>query len=400
MNKYPHIGAFDFDSQNIHVAVGTRDTTSFSQPLLRAESYPHESIRRGTIIESNSLTIIIGQILRNLENTYQYKIPIYLGVHPSSLLTRRVTVTINLFQNNQPRQITPNDCYNLEKRAEAIILGENPNLYILNIIPRQYIIDNTRLQIGASPSDYQASKLSCEMLILACLKHDVSHFIDIFENYHTDIYEVFPTPYSTSILITNLKQRIIGCGVLYMSSEVSSFLIFEDGQLTHMATFPIGIEDVVSDIAVGLQVNLDKARNFLSDHNRLNDESAHTKKRFFEIVNARYMDIVEKIEKATTSLGRPVVMPAGISLITTSIQLTTLAETIYNHLKIPTTLWEGDIPHTQAKRKNRDISIIGAYSIICNTDLESSPPKSKNIIALIIKKIKNFFLETIDKLLS
>lgn len=405
MNSHPHIAAIDFDSQNVQVAVGTRDTTSLSQPLLRADAYPNESIRRGTVIEHNGLSSVVGQILRTLDTAYQHKLPIFMGVHPSSLVTRKTSVSMSLFQNNQPRPITDADCDALTKKAQSIILNENPNSYILTTIPRQYILENAnervRLQVGAKPTGYQASKLSCEFVILTCLSQDVSDFVDVFESYHTDVYDVFVTPLTTSLLVTNQRQRILGCGVLYISSEVSSFVLFEDGQPSHVATFPIGIEDVVSDIAVGLQMHFDRARQLLSDPARVNDEQPAVRKRFYEVMNARYMDIVEHIERTLTSLGHPVVLPAGIVIITTSIQLHTLCDTLYQNLKIPTKLWEGDIPSAQSKKRNRDISIIGAYSIVCSAGGINKPIYSpKSAILRILRDAKSAISATIHKFLT
>jgi cell division ATPase FtsA len=401
MTSHPHIAAIDFDSQNVYLAVGTRDTTSLAQPLQRADAYPNESIRRGTVIEHNGLIATIGQILRTLDTAYPHKVPLFLGVHPSSLKSRIINVSLSLFQNNQPRPITDSDCDQITKKAQATILNENPNLYILTTIPRRYHIDSTQLQPGANPIGFQAAKLSCEFLIITCLSHDVNDFVDAFENFQTHIYDVIATPIATALLVTEPKRRMFGCGVLYVSSEVTSFVIFEDGIPLSCTTFPIGIEDVVSDTAVGLQISIDKARALLADPSKINDEQAPARKRFGEVIQARYLDIIERIQKTLTTADHPVVLPGGITLVTTSIQLHTLRDSLFSSLKIPVTLWEGDIPSTTTKKRTRDISIIGAYSIICAAGNPNKPlNNTKNAVTRVLRDTSNSIKAAIHRFLS
>ncbi len=398
----PHIAAIDFDSQGVYVAVGTRDTTSLAQPLLRADAYPNDSIRRGTVMESQGLTTTVGQVLRTLEGTYQYTLPIFVGVHPSSMKSRRVTVSIQLTPNNTVRPITESDCDMLEKKTQALVTNENPNTYILSILPRQYTIDATRLQVGGSaPVGYQAMKLSCEFLVITCLSQDVTDYVDTFENFNTHVYDVMATPLTASFLVTEPRNRMFGCGVLYVSSEVTSFILFEDGVPAITSTFPIGVNDIVADVAAGLQMDPDKARALLSDHNRLNEETPAIRKRFQEIVSARYMDFVEITEKALTSTGQPVTIPAGITLVTTNIQLPSMAEALKLGLKVLVKLWEGDIPSVHSKKRSRDISIIGAYSIICFAGSARRPiNNTRQAVRRIWDSIKTGITATIRRFLS
>ncbi len=362
----PHIIALDYDSQYLYVSIGYRDAINREvQPLSRITKYPHSAMHRGVVIDKQELARVTGEALRSVAQQLNYLPPVLIGIHPSSMVSKKISHTINLTETMSLRPITENDLAILESEIRDKLHQQNINSEILHLVTLQYAIDGSPLPIGTIPISNQARQLSAQALGVLVHSQHRDDCLAILHAENCDVIETAATPLVVGWQATDQRQRILGCAVLYIASETTSLCIFVNNNPVAFHTFPTGIQDVIGDIALGFQIDIATARNFLADPES-GYEKGFSKKRFLDIINSRYLDLSEITTKHLMDAGWQGLLPAGVVIVPTTCPLPGLEEVIRNATQLPVRVWDGDIPTpSSGRRKQRDIGAIGAYSLSC-----------------------------------
>ncbi len=133
-------------------------------------------------------------------------------------------------------------------------------------------------------------------------------------------------------------ERLAGVCVVNIGGDTTSITTYEENVPILLDTIPIGSEDISRDLALGLKVSLQQAKDikinpdeelkklaaelteiFIS-RQKMNVRKDQREKAFFlslqekyhEIIYARIIDIFELIQKHLKKIGRDRLLPAGI----------------------------------------------------------------------------------------
>ncbi|MBU0597204.1 cell division protein FtsA, partial [Patescibacteria group bacterium] len=217
----------------------------------------------------------------------------------------------------------------VERAVEAARSIAPPiNYEMMHLVPRGYSVDG---QTGIKdPAGMTGIRLEVETQIIHGLTSHIKNFTKAVYRAGIDIDDLVLSILAAGDAVTTQRQKELGTTVVNIGSNMTSMVVYEEGDIIHVATLPIGSGHVTNDLAIGLKTSIDVAEqvklnfgdclpsNYSSrdkiDLARLGaEESEKVNKKFIaEIIEARMSEIFEKVNQELTNINRAGLLPAGI----------------------------------------------------------------------------------------
>lgn len=265
------------------------------------------------------------------------------------------------------------------------------NKVILHAYPLVFKIDGKDLP--TRPEGVYGLKLEVKILFITVFKQHLEDMLSVLSASNIKVLNYVANPLASHKVLLTDMQRNFGCVLVDIGAETVSISVYENGTPTITHVLNLGSLDITKDIALGLTISPEEAENIKLGN--INFQSV-SKRKIEEIVEARYSDIFELIDRYLKKIGRSGLLPSGAVLIGGGSLAPALENPAKNILKIPIRLGHVDIPSIKGPIK--DPRFIPAYSVAINNEtnnLKSS--KRKNYSADnyenegFISFIKNFF---------
>ncbi len=153
-------------------------------------------------------------------------------------------------------------------------------------------------------------------------------------------------------LVTS-RQKELGVAIVNIGAASTTMAVFEEGDVLHHASLPIGADHVTSDIAIGLRTSIDIAEKVklqhasavpetCSKHDMIDlgelgsqDEENVSRQYVCQIVEARLEELMEKIDKELKRVGRSGMLPAGVVFTGGGAKIPGLVELAKRKLRLP-----------------------------------------------------------------
>lgn len=222
------------------------------------------------------------------------------------------------------------------------------------------------------PSGLSGSKLEVETMFVVAQSPAIKSTIKSFEEADIEVEEIVASPFLVSKAVLEKRETEVGALVLDLGISTSSISVFEDGLPYSLEVLPVGSGHVTQDIAVGFQIDLDEAEKIKLDFKGYDkfskrDEMVHgkySKKKLFDIIEARFLDIFELVEKHLKKVDRMGLLPAGIVIVGGGANFPDVEEIAKNHLKLPSR-----IGHPQGIEGATELIKNPAWSTACGIAL-------------------------------
>jgi cell division protein FtsA len=270
--------------------------------------------------------------------------------------------------------------------AEATL--ELKNKTILHAFPVLFKVDGKELP--TRPEGINGQKLEVKVLFITCFEQHLDDLLSVINEAGVKVTNFTATPIAAHKLLLTDLQRNFGCILIDIGAETVSVAVFENNTLTSLHVFGIGSQDITKDIALGLRITPEEAESI-----KLGVVSFQSvpKKKLDEIIEARYSDIFELIDKYLRKIGRSGLLPAG-AVIVGGGSLPSMVEGVAKAmLKIPVRIGHLDIPSNKTPIK--DARMLVAYGVATSTteSPQSKSTKRANDGEGFFDVIKNFFKE-------
>lgn len=329
----------------VRCAVGTFDPNGGSMPsIIGHGEAPNQGMRRGAVVHIDDVADAIVHAVTEAERISG--IPIknatvnVNGSHVSGLNSEGV---IAISAAN--REITPEDRLRVEEAATIVKLP--PNREIVQFFAKNYSLDGQRNI--KDPVGMHGVRLEVDAHMVTAATPNLRNLdmaldkADIVANHHT------VSGLGAAEAVFSRQQKEAGTALIDVGAGTTNLIVFEDGEVQHVAVLPIGGQHITNDLAIGLKTDLDVAEIVKIEHADLRRETQKTTAvvkaggtahsfDFAEIsmiVEARVEELLEYVDKELQKIRRSRKLPGGIVITGGSAKLPGFEEFAKDKLQLP-----------------------------------------------------------------
>lgn len=349
------IVGLDIGSAMIRMAVGqmvpSGERGEMELHIVGATEVPAEGVRKGIVVNIEDTVSSISACLEKLERSIGVPVDnVWLGIPGISALAQvsKGVVAVSKADN----EITRAD---IERGIDSVRTITAPlNYSILHILPQLFSVDG---QSGIKdPIGMTGVRLELDALVILALTSQVGNFTRSVHRAGLEINNVVLSPLAVAGAVLPSRQKELGAAVLNLGGSSSSLSVYEEGNLLHTVVFPIGSENITSDIAIVLRTSIDIAERVKVEAGHCFAETVSKKedldlydfgasaheiiKRFFlaQIIEARVEDILQKIDQELKKIQRSGLLPGGVIVTGGGAKLPGILEMIKKTLRLPVVL--------------------------------------------------------------
>ncbi len=199
-------------------------------------------------------------------------------------------------------------------------------------------------------------RLEVDALVISSSAAALRNLIKSVDQAGLEIDGIVFAPLATAKAITTKAQKETGVVVIDLGAGSTNIAVYEEGELIHAASLPIGSKHITNDIAIGLRKNLDVAEAIKLKHGSVLPEQIREsetinlsildpaedekipKRHVAEIIEARITEIFQMIKEELQKIGKDGLLPAGAVLTGTGASLDGVCELARKQLRLPAEL--------------------------------------------------------------
>lgn len=320
--------------------------------ILAQSQIPSFGVRKGAVVNIEEVAKNIQALLSEVEKISNKRInSVFVNIGGSHLYVLPSDGIISVSRADQ--KISEEDIDRVLQAAQAVNIPANEQ--ILNIFPREYVIDDQRNI--KEPLGLTGIRLEAKVLLLCAFSPYYINLTQAVLNNKIQIDDIVPSPMASALAVLTPQQKEIGVALVDIGAATTSLAVFEEGELSHLAIFPIGSANITNDIAIGLKIDFGIAENIkkeygscmLSDNKKeksslsrkkieIIDKSSpfsFSKKMLVDIIEPRVSEIFDQVSKELKKIGRQQLLPAGIVITGGGAKIPKIKELVKQELKLP-----------------------------------------------------------------
>jgi cell division protein FtsA len=340
-----HFIGLDIGTSAVRCVVGMFDPNGSNAPSIIGHGQSvNQGMRRGAVVHvddvAESIVHAVTEAERISGRAIKHATVNVNGSHVSGLNSEGVIAI-----STANREITVEDRLRVEEAATIVSLP--PNREIIQFFAKNYSLDGQRNI--KDPVGMHGVRLEVDAHIVTASSPNLRNLDMALEK-----AEVAATHHTVSGLaaaeaVLTRQQREAGTALIDIGAGTTNLIVFEDGEVQHVAVLPIGGQHITNDLAIGLKTDLDVAEAVKLQHSDLRrdvkkvnamvkvGDKAHNF-RFEEIlmiVEARVDELLEYVDKELQKIKRSRKLPGGIVITGGSAKLPGIDEFSREKLQLP-----------------------------------------------------------------
>jgi len=344
------VAGLDIGTHTIKALVAQRRSKGWE--LLSYAEIPSFGLRKGAVVNTDDVARNIQLLMSGLEKDSGKNIgSVFVNIGGSHMYVTPSDGIISVSRADQ--RISKEDVERVLQATRAINISSK-NDEILDVFPKEFIIDD---QKGIKqPVDLTGIRLEAKVLLLCVFS---PYFINLTQsvlNSRLQIDDIIPSPLAAAKAVLTPQQKELGVALVDIGASTTSLAVFEEGELMHLAVFPIGSANITNDIAIGLKTEVAVAESIKKQHGscifaktdkekkdqqrkkiELFDELSSlsfTKKNLVDIIEPRVSEILDLIQKELKKINRQEQLPGGIVLTGGGVKIPKIKELAKQQLKL------------------------------------------------------------------
>ncbi|MDO8436297.1 MAG: cell division protein FtsA [bacterium] len=346
MAKPTIITGLDIGTSSIKMLVASKRNGELNLEVIWQGKEPSFGVRRGVIIDIEKTAKILQSLLLRVRAETGQKIDsVHVNIGGSHIFTTYSHGTVAV--SRADKKVSKEDVERVIQAAQTFSLPSNNE--ILDIFPKEFAVDGqSRIKevVGM-----QGVRLETEVLVLAGFSPYKNNLTQTVLSSDLQILDIVPSPLASSLAVLTPRQQEIGVALLDIGAGTTELSVFEDGDLVHLAIFPIGSSNITNDIAIGLKTDIDTAERIKIERGccvfkgkdkkeRIETETEGeedlilSQKTLTKIITARVEEIFEEVKKELKKIQKYELLPAGIVLTGGGSKLPKIVEFAQKDLKL------------------------------------------------------------------
>ncbi|HBU27761.1 TPA: cell division protein FtsA [Candidatus Uhrbacteria bacterium] len=402
MRASPLLTGVDIGSSMIRIVVGQRVQKEHGVSditVLGAVEIPSQGISKGSVTSIDDAVASISKCLEHAERmTGQPLQSAWVGIGGTHIIAQESKGVIGVARSDG--EIREEDVDRAIEAARTVATPSNHE--ILHVIPKSFTVDGQR---GVKdPVGMTGIRLEVDALIIQGLTSQIKNVTKAVYRTGLNIDDLVFSILATGEAVLSQKQKELGSVVINVGAQTTSVIVYEEGDVLHVAVLQIGADHITSDIAIGLRTSIDVAEQIkltygtalkahtdrskkilVSEFGALGDESC-THQFLAEIIHARAEELFEKVDEELVKIDRSGLLPAGVFLTGGGAKLAGMTEVAKDVLRLPVT-YGTPIGVSSAVEQVHDVGFTTAIGLIkWAQEIEGSKNGS---IGGIVDRLKN-----------
>ena len=329
----------------VRCVVGMFDPNGSSMPSIIGHGQaPNHGMRRGAVVHVDDVAEAIVHAITEAERISGKSIKQATvnvnGSHVSGLNSEGV---IAISAAN--REITQEDRMRVEEAATIVSLP--PNREIIQFFAKNYSLDGQKNI--KDPVGMHGVRLEVDAHMVTAATPNLRNLDTALEK-----AEVTATHHTVSGLaaaeaVLSRQQKEAGTALIDIGAGTTNLIVFEDGEVQHVAVLPIGGQHITNDLAIGLKTDIDVAEHVKIDHASLRANASKNtvtvkiggKTHSFDfelvtmVVEARVDELLEYVDKELQKIKRSRKLPGGVVMTGGTSKLPGIDEFAREKLQLP-----------------------------------------------------------------
>lgn len=336
----------DIGTTRVRCVIGHLDGTSPTATIVGVGEAPSAGMRKGVVVNITSTAQAIDRALDEAERMSGHQIAgasiTVNGTHIMAMSSKGVVAV-----NSQNHEITEDDVLRAQEAATVLQLPANRE--ILQVTPRSYQLDgqeNIKDPLGMS-----GVRLEVDAHVITALGPNVKNLLKSLEMTQTNVDHIMVAGLAAAKSVLTPQQMENGVAVVDLGGATTSVVVFEEGDLQHVAVLPMGSVNITNDLAIGLRTDLDIAEAIklqhaaalpagkespkTIEHKQGSEKLEFARKDLEMIVSARLDEIFELVDQELARIDRAGKLPGGIVLTGGGASMRQLAGYAKEKLRLP-----------------------------------------------------------------
>ena len=343
------VAGLDIGTYSIKALVAQKKSKDLE--VLSYAEIPSFGLRKGAVVNIEDTARNIQMIMSGVEKDCNKKISsVFVNIGGSHLYVTPSDGIISVSRADQ--RISKEDVERVLQATKAINIPHNEE--VLDVFPKEFIIDD---QKGIKqPEGLTGIRLEAKVLLLCYFQPYFTNLTQAVLGSKLQISDIVPSPLAAAKAVLTPQQKELGVALIDIGSATTSLCVFEEGELMHLAIFPIGSANITNDIAIGLKTDIaiaesikkqhgtcqfsktdkEKKENGLKKIEVFNKSSSlnFTKKNLVDIIEPRVSEILDLVQKELKKINRQELLPGGIVLTGGGAKIPKLKELTKETLKL------------------------------------------------------------------
>ncbi|MDZ4231848.1 MAG: cell division protein FtsA, partial [Candidatus Pacearchaeota archaeon] len=338
------IAGLDIGSSSVKMMVA-RKTEDARLEVLGFAQESSSGMRKGAVVKQDEVARRIAAVKARAENVSSQKIDevaVNLGGSHVFVTSSRGVVAVSRADG----EISQEDVDRVLDAAQAFSLPSNKE--ILEVFPKEFLVDGE----GSvkEPVGMRGIRLETEVLALCAFSPYLKNLTDAVLSSGLGVADVVPVPLATAEAVLTNQQKELGVAVLNIGAGTTSLAVFQEGDLLHLAVFPVGSDHITNDIAIGLRTEPEVAERIKVEFGTLGvlkgkrtekieledgTTLSFSLKMLSHIIEARMKEILGLVAKDLKTISKQADLPAGIILAGGGAKLPKIAEFVKKEMRLP-----------------------------------------------------------------
>jgi cell division protein FtsA len=348
MAKDNIIVGLDIGSASIRTVIAQDSSVEEIPRVIGVGSAPSAGIRRGSVVDADETAQSIRQSIEAAERMANVQVREAIvsigGVGVISQYSKGVVAV-----GRADGEVTEDDVNRVISAAQTISIPLNRE--IIHILPRSYRLDDQ--ENIKDPLGMSGVRLEVDALIIEGPAPNVKNLTKVLEQAGVEVEGMVLGALAAAKAVLNKKQKELGVVLVDMGEGTTSLAVFEEGDLLHTATLPIGAGHITNDVAIGLRTSIPVAEKVKLEYGSAlsrdigkkddidlsvidsQEEGLVSRYHVAEIIEARLEEIFSLINKELKSIGKAGLLPAGAVLTGGGAKLPQIVELAKVTLGLP-----------------------------------------------------------------
>lgn len=243
------------------------------------------------------------------------------------------------------REISHEDRMRVEEAATIVKLPSNRD--IVQVFAKNYRLDGQ--ENIKDPVGMHGVRLEVDTHIVTASTPNLRNLDMALEKAQVRIHNHTLSGLAAAESVLNRQQKEAGTVLLDIGAGTTNLVVFEDGEVQHVAVLPIGSMHITNDLAIGLKTDLDVAESVKINHARIgseviqkpdfkvkvgNHEYTFSADEVTMIAQARVEELLEYVDKELSRIHRSHKLPGGVVLVGGTAKLPGIAEVARDKLEL------------------------------------------------------------------